>query len=84
MIRAMTRAGRIAAIAVSALALLPVAAQAARGADTIYRDATVLTVDDQKPRAQAVAIRDGLIVGVGSDREILARWGQGGCLCTAP
>ncbi|WP_374346413.1 amidohydrolase [Phenylobacterium sp.] len=77
MIRAMTRAGRIAAIAVSALALLPVAAQAARGADTIYRDATVLTVDDQKPRAQAVAIRDGLIVGVGSDREILARWGQG-------
>lgn len=73
----MTRAKtRLAAMVAAAAALLPLAAKAA-GADTIYRHAVVLTVDDRLPRAEAVAIKDGLIVGVGSDREILRQWGRG-------
>lgn len=46
-------------------------------ADTIYRHAVVLTVDEAHPRAQAVAVRAGRIVGVGGDREIMRRWGRG-------
>jgi predicted amidohydrolase YtcJ len=37
---------------------------------TIYRDATVLTMDKQQPTADAVATRRGIIVAVGSDRQI--------------
>lgn len=53
------------------------AQSAGAGADTVYRNARVITMDDHAPRAQAVAIRDGLIVGVGGDREVMARWGRG-------
>lgn len=74
--RVKTPSGMLAALAVGVLALLPVAARAA-GADTVYRHANVVTVDDRHPRAQAVAIKNGLIVGVGSDREVVARWGRG-------
>ena len=39
-------------------------------ADTVYKSANVITVDPRKPRAQAVAIRDGKFVGVGSDGDV--------------
>jgi predicted amidohydrolase YtcJ len=39
-------------------------------ADTIIVNAKVYTVDAAKPWAEAVAVRDGRIVAVGSDREI--------------
>lgn len=52
-----------------------VAATPPAEADVIYRNAVVITVDDTHPRAQAVAVKAGHIVGVGSDREILDRWG---------
>ena len=35
-------------------------------ADTIYTGGTILTINDLQPRAEAVAVRDGLIVAVGS------------------
>lgn len=39
-------------------------------ADTIYRNTNVITIDPSKPRAQAVAIRDGKFVAVGSNDDI--------------
>ena len=41
-------------------------------ADTIYLNGEIITVDDEQPTAEAVAVRDGIIVGVGSESEILA------------
>ncbi|MEL4181342.1 amidohydrolase [Roseateles sp. PN1] len=38
----------------------------------IVRGGTILTVNDQDESAQAMAIRDGLIVAVGSEAEVLA------------
>ncbi len=38
---------------------------------TIYYNAQVVTMDDQHPAAQAVLIEDGIILKVGSDRDIL-------------
>ncbi|WP_293456565.1 amidohydrolase family protein [Phenylobacterium sp.] len=49
----------------------------AAGADTVYRNGVVITVDDVHPRAQAVAVKDGRIVGVGSDAAVTRRWGHG-------
>lgn len=40
-------------------------------ADLILHNATVWTVDDEQPEAQAVAVRDGRIVRVGSDPDVL-------------
>ena len=56
--------------AVLALAWAGASAAAAPAADTIYWHGDVLTVDDAHPRAQAVAVRGGLIVAVGSDRQV--------------
>ena len=39
-------------------------------AETVYKNANVVTVDPRNPRAQAVAIRDGKFVGVGSNDDI--------------
>lgn len=39
-------------------------------ADRIYRNGVIFTADDHNPRAQALAIRDGLIVYVGSDQGV--------------
>ena len=34
-------------------------------ADTIYLGGPILTIDDKAPRAEAVAVADGLILAVG-------------------
>ena len=39
-------------------------------AETVYRNANVITVDPQNPRSQAVAVLDGKFVGVGSNDDI--------------
>ncbi len=39
-------------------------------AETVYKNANVITVDRENPKAQAVAIRDGKFVGVGSNDDI--------------
>lgn len=49
----------------------PVAAQP-KPADAIYINADVLTINDQAPTAEAVAIRDGRILAVGSKKDMLA------------
>jgi len=42
-------------------------------ARTIYRGGTIVTVDDARPNAQAIAVRDGKIVAVGSEANVM-RW----------
>ena len=51
-------------------------AQDADGADTIYTGGAILTMDDAKPRAEAVAVDDGMIVAVGSEADVMA-WQKG-------
>lgn len=45
-------------------------------ADTIYSGGPILTMDDSAPRAEAVAIRDGRIVAVGTSAEVEAYRGE--------
>lgn len=40
-------------------------------ADVVYHNAQVITVNDGQPEAQAVAVRDGKILAVGSDKEVM-------------
>ncbi len=54
---------------------LPVAAQEI--ADRIFTGGPVLTMDDGNPRADAVAVRDGRIVAVGPEAEVMALAGDG-------
>jgi len=45
-------------------------------ADTIYYNGPVVTVDDNLPLAEAVAVKDGRILAVGSEVDILALTGE--------
>ena len=54
------------------LAVLALPAQAQDVADRILVGGPVLTMNDAQPRAEAVAIRDGLIIAVGTAEEIEA------------
>ena len=47
------------------------AASAQEMADTIYTGGPILTIDDAQPRAEAVAVRDGMILAVGTLTEIM-------------
>ncbi|HUD30108.1 MAG TPA: amidohydrolase [Novosphingobium sp.] len=60
----------------AALAVLPAAAGAAPKADLILTNARVYTVDTAKPWAEAVAIRDGRIVAVGSNGQVAKAAGK--------
>ncbi|MQG68716.1 MAG: amidohydrolase family protein, partial [SAR202 cluster bacterium] len=46
-------------------------------ADTVFKGANIVTVDPALPRAEALAIRGGLFVGVGSDNDIEGLIGPG-------
>lgn len=50
---------------------------AAEPADVIYHGGTVLTIVDDRPTAEAVAVKDGRILAVGSEAEVLATAGEG-------
>ena len=55
-------------------ALLPGCGPAPQPADMILSDGRVYTLDEAMPWAEAVAIRDGRIVAVGTDQEVLNRF----------
>lgn len=42
--------------------------------DIIFTNGDVLTLDDKRPAAQAVAVKGTKIIAVGKSKEILARW----------
>jgi hypothetical protein len=62
---------RTALIGAVSLVLSVPALAADRPADAIWRGGSIVTVDDAKPVADAVAVRGGRIVAVGSDSEVM-------------
>jgi predicted amidohydrolase YtcJ len=46
-------------------------------ADTIYLGGPILTINDKAPRAEAVAVADGLILAVGDRENVMAHQGEG-------
>lgn len=79
------RVSRVLVAMVVAMVVAASSATAGAGADepphaaatTVYRNGTVLTVDARDTVAQAVAVRDGRIVAVGSNAQVEARVGPG-------
>lgn len=69
-----SRAVSLATLAVGLLASSSLAAQ--DFADTIYSGGSILTIDDAAPRAEAVAVKDGRILAVGSLDQVLATKGD--------
>ena len=57
--------------ALSAFAAAPLLARTRIEPDALLYNANIWTVDDHFPRAQAIAISDGLIFAIGSNEEIL-------------
>ena len=62
-------------VCASAVGAQPAAAQQQASADTVIVHAKIYTVNPRQPWAEAVAIRGGKIVAVGSDKEIAAYQG---------
>ena len=56
---------------------LALPANAQEVADRIFTGGPVLTMNDGQPRAEAVAVKDGIIIAVGSIDEIMALNGEG-------
>ena len=52
-------------------------AQGVEVADTIYLGGPILTIDDDAPRAEAVAVADGSILAVGDLEKVMAHQGDG-------
>ena len=48
----------------------PVAAVPVNAAETIYTGGEAVTVNDQQPRAEALAIKDGKIIAVGTRADV--------------
>jgi hypothetical protein len=51
--------------------ILGLSAGTSPSADTIYHNGTILTINDNQPKAEAVAIKEGKILAVGSKEEVL-------------
>jgi len=66
----------IIAVAAAVGASATLVAAAAEPADTIYHNGTIITIDDARPAAEAVAVRDGRILAVASEAEVLETAGQ--------
>ena len=60
-----------------AVALVSCGKEAPTGAvaDTVYSGGVIVTMDDTRPMAEAVAVRDGRILAVGDVEEVLAHAG---------
>lgn len=52
----------------------------ARAGETLYYNGVVVTMDPDRPQAQAVLVRDGRIAAVGSDEELRSQAGEGAAL----
>lgn len=62
------------AVVFSLLLICPAPAEnlAAQPADTIFHRGTIVTVDEKQPEVSALAVKDGKIIAVGDEKEILA------------
>jgi predicted amidohydrolase YtcJ len=70
MILTVTRRTFLAGVAAAAL-FAPAIARAAEEAEIIYSGGPVITVDDANPRAEAVAVRAGRILAVGTTEAVM-------------
>jgi predicted amidohydrolase YtcJ len=59
------------------LTLVSIEVHAQEVADTIYLGGPILTINDEAPRAGAVAVADGLILAVGEVDDVMAHQGEG-------
>jgi len=59
------------------LTLVSMEVHAKEVADTIYRGGPILTINDKAPRAEAVAVADGLILAVGELKDVMTHQGAG-------
>ncbi len=59
-------------VLLSVLAFLVASVHAEEVADTIYSGGPILTIDDNQPMVEAVAVRDGRIVAVGKTDAVMA------------
>jgi len=64
------------AVLVALLALVACAQQPANVADTVYTNGKIYTVNEAQPWAEAVAIKDGKFLVVGSNEEVAAVTGK--------
>ena len=53
------------------LGCLPILASAEPSADTIYHGGPIITINDDQASAEAVAVKDGLILAVGAKDEVM-------------
>ncbi|PSJ40654.1 amidohydrolase [Allosphingosinicella deserti] len=81
----LSRREALASAAGAALLTNPIAARAGRTPlnDTIIVNASITTLDREQPEAQALAIRDGKFLAVGSEAEIRAAAGPGATVIDA-
>ena len=56
--------------------LTPLSVANGQLANTIYHGGTIITVDDRNPAAEALAVRDGKIIAVGTKSDVLKRRGD--------
>jgi predicted amidohydrolase YtcJ len=64
----------VAAAAVTSVAIGSALA-AGTEADTIYAGGPIVTINDAAPSAEALAVRDGRIIAVGTKADVLRTWG---------
>ena len=62
---------------VASMLLIAHVSLGAEPADVVYHNGIVLTMDDDRPTAEAVAVKDGKILAVGPDAEVLETAGDG-------
>jgi predicted amidohydrolase YtcJ len=74
MILTVTRRTFLAGVAAAAL-FAPATARAAEEAEIIYSGGPIVTVDDANPRAEAVAVKAGRIIAVGTAEEVMKHKG---------
>ena len=58
-------------IIISIYSILSCSQEPLKYADTIYIDGNIITINDAQPSAQAIAVKEGLILAVGSNNEVL-------------
>ncbi len=68
---------RLRSLSCAALLIVSSGVLATETADTIYLGGPILTINDKAPRAEAVAVADGVIVAVGQRDSVMAHKGEG-------
>ncbi len=66
----------LAIVGSTVLMLVPLGAAQEKRATMILRNAQVITLDPMRPRAEAVAVRDGRITAIGDDAEVMLMRGE--------